>query len=239
VVSCSFSNTMSAFFQTIHELYNQFNNDGSALKGKHHQPSSVHSLENIDTVTVPLQRSPTKSTRKGAAQLGISRWSLQRILKSDVNLYPYKMTVSSKLTIQNRHQRMAFAEWANNEVSFSSVWFSDEANFHLDGVLIHKMCDLLEGASCPENNSVSHHLKSWTARANFLWTDSEHCMLRNSFVSHHLATGLPLQTQWFMQDRAGPHSECCFGLSAWHFQLACYLKPISWSFHMWTELAPR
>jgi hypothetical protein len=31
---------------------------------------------------------------------------------------------------------MTFAEWAqNNEVSFSNVWFSDEAHFHLDGVV--------------------------------------------------------------------------------------------------------
>jgi hypothetical protein len=31
---------------------------------------------------------------------------------------------------------MAFAEWTqNNEVSFSKVWFSDEAHFHLDGIV--------------------------------------------------------------------------------------------------------
>jgi hypothetical protein len=31
---------------------------------------------------------------------------------------------------------MEFAEWAqNNEVSFNKVWFSDEAHFHLDGVV--------------------------------------------------------------------------------------------------------
>jgi hypothetical protein len=42
--------------------------------------------------------------------------------------------VLPKLTIQNEHQRMAFAEWAqNNEVLFSNVWFSDEAHFHFVG----------------------------------------------------------------------------------------------------------
>jgi hypothetical protein len=45
------------------------------------------------------------------------------------------MTVVSKLTVQNKHQTMAFAEWAqNNKVSFNYVWFSDKAHFHLDGV---------------------------------------------------------------------------------------------------------
>jgi hypothetical protein len=31
-------------------------------------------------------------------------------------------------------------------------------------------------------------------------------MLHNTFVPHLLATGLPLQTQWFMQDGARPHT---------------------------------
>jgi hypothetical protein len=44
------------------------------------------------------------------------------ILKSDLNLYPYKMTVLPKLTVQNEHQRMAFAEWPqNNNVSFNNI----------------------------------------------------------------------------------------------------------------------
>jgi hypothetical protein len=32
-------------------------------------------------------------------------------------------------------------------------------------------------------------------------------MLHNTFVSHLLATGLPLQTQWFMHDGARPHTQ--------------------------------
>jgi hypothetical protein len=38
-----------------------------------------------------------------------------------------KLTLSEwpELTVQNEHQRMVFAEWAqNNEVSFNKVWFS-------------------------------------------------------------------------------------------------------------------
>jgi hypothetical protein len=42
--------------------------------------------------------------------------------------------VLPKFTVQNKHQRIEFAEWAqNNEVSFNNIWFSDEAHFHLDG----------------------------------------------------------------------------------------------------------
>jgi hypothetical protein len=74
--------------------------------------SSVCSPDNTDIVQVEVQISPSKSTRKAAAQLGISRQLVQRILKSELNLYPYKMTVLPKLTVQNKPQIKAFAEWA-------------------------------------------------------------------------------------------------------------------------------
>jgi hypothetical protein len=46
------------------------------------------------------------------------------------------MTVLPKLTLQNTHQRMPFADWAQNkEISFNNVLFCDEAHFHLDGVV--------------------------------------------------------------------------------------------------------
>jgi hypothetical protein len=49
------------------------------------------------------------------------------------------MAVLPKLTVQNKHQRMAFAEWAQNtEVSFNNVWFSNEAHFHFDDGVVDK-----------------------------------------------------------------------------------------------------
>jgi hypothetical protein len=83
-------------------------------------------------------------------------------------------------------------------------------------LLINKMCDCGHKRIhvwFTENYSVGRHLKSWTARANFLWRDSEQwqlftvSMLCNTFMPHLLATGLPLQTQWFMQDGVRPHTE--------------------------------
>jgi hypothetical protein len=50
--------------------------------------------------------------------------------------------VLPKLTAQYKHNQIEFAEWAqNNGVSFNNVWFSDEAHFHLDGVVNKKKCD--------------------------------------------------------------------------------------------------
>jgi hypothetical protein len=145
---------------------------------------------------------------------------------------------------------MAFAEWAqNNEISFNNVWFSDEAHLHLDGVVNKQnvrfwACDSWEGASCTENYSVGRHLKSWTARTNFLWRDSEQWVPFNHVAQYFCAS--PSCYMFTVTNSVGhagwsqaAHSECCFGLSAWHFRLARHLKPISLSFRMWTELAPQ
>jgi hypothetical protein len=133
-VSCPFSDVMGAFNQIVQKHYNQFNNYGSALERKRRCPSSVRSPENIDTVTAELQGSPC-NIKGGCTQLLISRQSVQQILKSYLSLYPYKMTVLPKLTVQNKQKRMAFAEWAqNNEVSFNNV------RFHLDDVVNKPEC---------------------------------------------------------------------------------------------------
>jgi hypothetical protein len=122
---------------------------------------------------------------------------------------------------------MAFGEWAqNNEVSFSNVWFCDEAHFNLDGVVNKQNVQLW----APENPHVIHEKVHHSPRITVWVAISSHGLLRpiffqepvnserylsmlhNTSVPHLLATGLPLHTQWFMRDAA--HSVCCFGLSA-------------------------
>jgi hypothetical protein len=62
------------------------------------------------------------------------------IQKRKTIAWKFILCLLPKLTVQNKHQRMAFAEWAqNNEVSFNNIWFSDEAHFHLDGVVREKV----------------------------------------------------------------------------------------------------
>jgi hypothetical protein len=52
------------------------------------------------------------------------------------------MTVLPTLADQNKHQRMAVAEWAqNNEVSFNNVWFLMRQTSTWMVWLINKMCD--------------------------------------------------------------------------------------------------
>jgi hypothetical protein len=132
--------------------------------------------------------------------------------------------VLPKLTIQNKHQRMIFAEWAlNNEVLFNNVWFSDKAHVDMDGV-VNKMSDFGRRENPRVIHEKLHHaprITAWVAISShgllgsifFQETVNSECYLsmgRNTLVPQLLATGLPLQTQWFMQ---AAHSRYCFGLS--------------------------
>jgi hypothetical protein len=70
------------------------------------RPASVHTPANIEVICVALIRSPSKSTRRASAELGISRRSLQRILYSDLHLFPYRITIMHKLTAVDKERRL-------------------------------------------------------------------------------------------------------------------------------------
>jgi hypothetical protein len=124
------------------------------------------------------------------------------------------------MTVLPKHQRMTFAEWAqNNEVSFNNVWFSDEAHFHLDGVFNKQTVWFWPSENpCVIHEKVHHasRITVWVAISShgllgpifFEETVNRECylsMLYDTFVPH-LATGLLLQTQWFMHDGARLHT---------------------------------
>jgi hypothetical protein len=77
------------------------------------------------------------------------------------------MTVLPKLTVQNKHQRMTFAEWAqNNEVSFNDIWFSDETLFQLDDVIKKQNVQFWASENPRNSHEEVHHasrIKVWVA----------------------------------------------------------------------------
>jgi hypothetical protein len=117
---------------------------------------------------------------------------------------------------------MTFAEWAqNNEASFNSVWFSDAAHFYLDGVGNKQNVRAIWPSEDPRviHEKVQHapRITVWVAISShellgpICYEEAVNSgrylsMLRNTSAPHLLATGLPLQTQWFMQDGARLHT---------------------------------
>jgi len=134
--------------QTIYRFCQQFETHGSVLEKKRPRYASVRTPANIEAVRVALVRSPSKSTRRASAELGISRRSLQTILHSDLHLFPYKVTIMHKLTAVDKEQRLQFAFWAmEEEAVLHNTWFTDKAYFHLNGVVNKKSSIVGEGTS--------------------------------------------------------------------------------------------
>jgi hypothetical protein len=126
------------------------------------------------------------------------------------------MTVMPKLTVQNKHQRMAFAEWAqNNEVFFNNVLFSNEAHIHLHGVVNKQNVRFwASGKPCVIHEKVHHALRItvWVTILSHgllgpiffeetMNSERYLSMLCNTFVPHLLAAVL-----LFMWHGARPHT---------------------------------
>jgi transposase len=72
---------------------------GSALKRKPPgRPKNVRTPENIATVRVSIELSPTRLARKHASALRISERPVRRILHTDLHLHPYKIMIGQELS---------------------------------------------------------------------------------------------------------------------------------------------
>jgi len=95
----------------------------------------AHSTENIAAVHESVFHDPQILISQ---QLGISRTTTWRILKDELNLFPYKIQLTQELKATDHEQRRKFTDLllAKNEIDndFSRKFiFSDEANFNIKG----------------------------------------------------------------------------------------------------------
>jgi len=98
-------------------------------------------LDNPRTLAVlaMIHMNPHISLREIERDLGVSRSTAQRILRSN-RYHPYHITLTQALSAQDRQNRVAFCQWAlqklnENPEFFQNVLFSDEATFQSTGAL--------------------------------------------------------------------------------------------------------
>jgi hypothetical protein len=101
---------------------------------------SVRSEDNIAAVRDSVIHSPKKSIRRRSQELHVPWTSVYRMLRLDLNLYPYQVHIMHKLTLFDKGRRVEMSEWFNGRMEvdpewIKNLWFSDEAHFHLDGVV--------------------------------------------------------------------------------------------------------
>jgi len=126
---------------TISRLVQKFRQTGQVTnqhKGNSGRKHSKCTPENVERVQAALAQSPKKSLRRASQQLGLSKDTIHRILRNFLKLYPYKIQIDQPLKGSDKLRRLEFARefsafLKDNPAVLNSIWFSDEAHFHLCG----------------------------------------------------------------------------------------------------------
>ena len=84
-------------------------------------------------MTTLLNRSNLVSSRKFVRELGISRSTVQRILKNDLKLQVYKIQNEPMLIDDHKAKRLKFAN-GYEQISEKKTLFSDEKSFDTDRI---------------------------------------------------------------------------------------------------------
>ena len=109
-------------------------NDNKCNSGR---KRTIRTNENHGIILEKVLRSPKKSRRRLSKELGISRSSVNRMIK-DIGAFSYKIQILQSLQPQDPHQRFNYATCflAQNyadEDFVENIWFSDECHVLLSG----------------------------------------------------------------------------------------------------------
>ena len=200
--------------------------DNHTLDDRNHQGH-----HNVAVVRDSVVRSPSKSVRRRSQELGINRESMRRILIADLNLYPYRIQIKQKLTLDDMRKCVIMCQWFCDKIDavpdfLGNVWFSDEAHFLMLGHVNSKN-NIFWGSTSPEHclQRPLHSLKCipWVAISKHViigpfWfvDDNEQCVTINTEryvqVLGKFWTALGRWREvvrvlrWFQQDGATPHT---------------------------------
>jgi hypothetical protein len=125
---------------TILRLVNKFRASGSVTSKERAQPRGPHVLmaEKVAEIQADILSTPSLSVRRLAKQSGVSKTSVHKLLRVELGMYPYRVTLTHQLLPRDHETRAFFCEWISNVVEndpnfLGHCFFSDEAWFHLDG----------------------------------------------------------------------------------------------------------
>ena len=138
------------FGGTIMRLVNNFPETALVARTPYHRNPSVRSQETIAAVAAAIQANPRVLKRSLSAQMGISRQSLQTIMQQDLNLFPYKIQLTSKLNTADllcSRLRLEFYQKIirmveEDENVLKCIFMSDETHFDLNGKVNNQNCQI-------------------------------------------------------------------------------------------------
>lgn len=221
----------------IYRMVQRFEQTGSVLDFRHKnegRPRSARSSENLTTVRTVVEETPQKSVRNilrevnGYVNTRVSASSVYRMLKFDLKLTPYKISIMQHLKPSDIASRLNFASWAEqrNEGFWNNVWFSDEAHFYLN-TEVNKQNIRFWGSQKPniyiEKPIHSEKVTAWAALSSsgiigpFFFEDSDGNatsvnsssyldLIRRKFIPALRRKGVNINQIWYQQDGATPHT---------------------------------
>ena len=119
--------------------------------------------EKIDAAANILRENNRISTRRLVTAIGTSHVTAWKICKKDLQMIPYKLQITQALSENDPQQRIKFCQdMLETFTGFKNIIFSDEAHFHLDGVVNKQNCRFWAVENPRETISRSLHPKKVT-----------------------------------------------------------------------------
>lgn len=208
---------------TVNRIVELFRRTGSVQDEKRQRRPTVSTEENIERTRQVFAKSPQKSLRRAAQQLDVSRETVRKIVKTTLKLFPYKIQTFQPMKAENEEKRVMFANQLicnidDGVTDLGSIWFSDEAHFHLDGYVNKQNWRFWAN----ENPHVAVQ-KSLHPKRVTVWCGlSKKSIIGPIFIHETVKSGVYLnilqnsfipeikkfhdwQSFWFQQDGATPH----------------------------------
>ena len=214
----------------IRSWVQRFRATASAMNASRPGPSrSSRTPDNIELVEESLRDNPRLSIRKRAAQLGLPRAIIHEILKKDLKFHPFKIQIVQQLQENDFVSRKNFCEMMLERFrTVNSIFWSDEAHFHLNGHVNKQNCRYWSPRShnprlkhqkplhCPRvtvwcalsTNGIIGPFFFENARGQATNVNSENYrgMITNFFLPNLRAHPSFSSHTWFQQDGATAHT---------------------------------
>nr|XP_020451198.1 uncharacterized protein LOC109957565 [Monopterus albus] len=132
-----YSGTKPPAKRCIQSLVRKWHQTGSVGNMKKSRPPSVLTPEVVRDIQQRIASGPRKSTRRLSQQVGVSRTTCRRVLRS-LNLKPYRLTCVHDLKEPDKAKRVNYCKWLLTVITDGHVnpllyFMTDEAWFHLSG----------------------------------------------------------------------------------------------------------
>jgi hypothetical protein len=122
-------------YQCIKIIVPNFRESGSIIKKKSGRPF-VRIPEVVQNVRQIVEQHPSTSIRRLRQQVNLSYGTCHKILKKDINLFPYKIRVLQEIKPPDYPKRMDYCRWFEqnmNDEILDLTFFSDEGWIDLGG----------------------------------------------------------------------------------------------------------